>query len=170
VVQRGVNHDQVAEMARFFRGTGATLRFIEYMDVGFKHRFDASLLVPSCETLAALSEHWSLRPADPHYRGEVARRYVYEDGQGEVGFISSMTQPFCSDCTRLRLTADGKLFGCLFAARGLDIKPYLKSVRDQAGLREAMIAFWRGREDRYSELRGAVTPAKKKVEMYRMGG
>ncbi len=170
VVQRGLNSHEIIPMADFFRGTGITLRFIEYMDTGTKHHYDKSLLLPSRDLLTLLQQHWPLERTDPHYRGEVATRYRYTDGQGEVGFISSMTQPFCGDCTRLRLSADGKLYRCLFSAFYRDLKPLL-IANDTDAIRTAIMKFWGLRKDRYSEIRHKLDPASvDKVEMYRMGG
>ena len=169
VVQRGVNSGEVTRLADYFRGTGVVLRFIEYMDVGIKHRYQPELTVPSREILATLRQRYQLEQAQPHYAGEVAKRYIYADGGGEVGFISSMTQPFCGACSRLRLSADGKLYACLFAAASLDIRPLLEAG-ERAALGAALARFWRRRDDRYSELRGTATATGQKIEMYRMGG
>ena len=178
VVQRGVNDHEVEQMAGHFRHTGITLRFIEYMDVGSRTTFQNELLVPNAELRTRLHREYGLEPVAESYGGEVADRYRYTDGAGEIGFISSMTQPFCRSCTRLRLSADGKLYRCLFSGVGLDTRAVLRGQSDDpdAELEDAMRRFWYGREDRYSELRGgeteveSVTPRSGRVEMYRMGG
>jgi GTP 3',8-cyclase len=171
VVQRGINDGEVIGMARFARNEGLELRYIEYMDVGRRNRFEESLLVPNGEIRDRLDHEFGLTPVDPDYYGEVAGTYRYADG-GRVGFISSMTQPFCGSCTRLRLSADGKLFRCLFSGIGLDIRSLLRKGESPD---EAIRRFWGIRSDRYSEERlerGPATGAARedRVEMYRMGG
>lgn len=178
VVQRGVNDHEVEDIADHFRNTGITLRFIEYMDVGRRIEFQRELLVPNAELRDRLHSTFGIEPVEPNYYGEVAERYHYLDGAGEIGFISSMTQPFCGSCTRLRLSADGKLYRCLFSGVGLNAKEILRgSTEDPMAEFEAAVRkFWGLREDRYSELRGkpeaapAVSPKPERVEMYRMGG
>ena len=172
VVQRGVNDGEVLELARHFRGSGVTVRFIEYMDVGNRNHWERGRVVPSRELRDAIAASWPLRPLTPAHRGEVAERYAYEDGGGEVGFISSVTQPFCGDCTRARLSSDGVFYTCLFATHGADLRGPLRTGADQDALRREIRAIWRRREDRYSELR-ARAPREAtlhKVEMYYIGG
>jgi len=171
VVQRGINDHEVVEMARFARAEGLELRYIEYMDVGRRLRFEASLVVPNAEIRDRLDAEFGITPLHADYYGEVADTYRYADG-GRVGFISSMTQPFCKSCTRLRLSADGKLFRCLFSGIGLDIRTLLRNGESPES---AIRRFWGIREDRYSEKRleeGPDTGASltNRVEMYRMGG
>ena len=168
VVQRGVNENQVLPLLERFRGSGHIVRFIEYMDVGTCNGWDAARVLPSAELRDRIAAHWPLRALDPHYRGEVASRYAFEDGLGEVGFVSSVSEPFCGDCHRARVSADGKLYTCLFAAEGTDLRPTL-------GLGEEAFAahvagLWSRRADRYSELRGAIGVPRKHVEMFLIGG
>jgi cyclic pyranopterin phosphate synthase len=172
VVKRGTNDADVLAMAEHFRGTGVILRFIEYMDVGATNGWRLDDVVPSAEIVRAIDESWPLEPVDPAYRGEVAARYRYRDGEGEIGLISSVTQPFCHDCTRARLSAEGKLYTCLFASRGHDLRALLRddAVSD-ADLDERLRAMWRVRDDRYSELRSGRTALDPpKVEMSHIGG
>ena len=172
VVKRGTNDEDVLAMAEHFRGTGVILRFIEYMDVGATNGWRLDDVVPSAEIVRAIDESWPLEPVDPAYRGEVAARYRYRDGEGEIGLISSVTQPFCHDCTRARLSAEGKLYTCLFASRGHDLRALLRddAVSD-ADLDERLRAMWRVRDDRYSELRSGRTALDPpKVEMSHIGG
>lgn len=168
VVQRGVNDDEVPALAAHFRGTPHVLRFIEYMDVGTCNRWLRADVVDSAELLARIGERWPLQAIGCSQRGEVATRYRYLDGQGEIGFISSVSSPFCGDCTRARISADGEWFTCLFASRGLSLRPLLD---DDAALREAIASRWSVRDDRYSELRAErEREAAARVEMFRMGG
>jgi cyclic pyranopterin phosphate synthase len=172
VVLRGVNDDQVTELAGHFRGTPHVVRFIEYMDVGTLNRWRKGAVVPSAELLARIGERWPLRALEANYRGEVARRYAYVDGAGEIGFISSVSQPFCGDCSRARLSADGKLYTCLFARAGFDLcGPLRDGVGDEA-LTRLIAQRWSGRADRYSEQRAMMRATGKleKVEMYEIGG
>jgi len=171
VVIRGVNDHQALELVRRFRGTGHIIRFIEYMDVGNRNGWRRDRVVPSRELLAAVSAEYPLVPAEPNYRGEVASRYSFSDGQGEIGFISSVSQPFCRDCTRIRLSADGKLYTCLFAANGFDLRgPLRRGAADQE-LLSMIRALWSGRSDRYSEERAEKgSHGTRKVEMYTVGG
>ncbi len=172
VVKRGTNDADVLAMAEHFRGTGVILRFIEYMDVGATNGWRLDDVVPSAEIVRAIDASWPLEPVDPAYRGEVAARYRYRDGEGEIGLISSVTQPFCHDCTRARLSAEGKLYTCLFASRGHDLRALLRddAVSD-ADLDERLRAMWRVRDDRYSELRSGRTALDPpKVEMSHIGG
>ena len=178
VVQRGVNDEGVEAMVNHFRGTGHVLRFIEFMDVGNLNHWNREQVVPSAELLARIHARWPLRPMAPSAPGETARRYAFEDGQGEVGFIASITQPFCGDCTRARVTADGNFYTCLFAGRGAALRPLLRQGPDEA-LQEFLEQRWSRREDRYSEVRSRSGAPKgdetgsghePRVEMFRMGG
>jgi cyclic pyranopterin phosphate synthase len=168
VVKRGLNESSVLDMARRFRGTGHTVRFIEYMDVGATNGWRLDDVVPAAEIVSAIGAAFPLEPVDAAYRGEVAERYRYLDGAGEIGVIASVTQPFCGDCTRARISADGKLYTCLFSVRGHDLRALLRS--DSDGLEETIRAVWTRRTDRYSELRTAETSALRKVEMSYIGG
>jgi cyclic pyranopterin phosphate synthase len=170
VVRRGLNEHAVLDLAAHFRGTGTAVRFIEYMDVGHSNGWRMDDVVPAAEIVAAIHARWPLEPVDPDYRGEVAQRYRYRDGAGEIGVIGSVTQPFCGDCTRARLTADGQLFTCLFATSGHDLRAVLRSGADEARLTDALRAIWVGRSDRYSELRSLDTVELPKVEMSFIGG
>jgi len=168
VVQRGVNEDQVLPLAAFAREHGHVLRFIEYMDVGTCNGWRMQDVVPSAQLRDQLHAHWPLRPLDPQYRGEVAARYAYADGGGEIGFVGSVTAPFCGDCHRARVSADGTLYTCLFAAEGRSLREALRQGED--ALVEAVAQAWSRRVDRYSELRGAANAPKRHVEMYLVGG
>ena len=170
VVKRGVNEHQIAELARRFRGTGAIVRFIEFMDVGNTNGWRMEDVVSGREILETLRREWPLLPADPHYFGEVAERWRYADGAGEIGIITSVTQPFCSSCTRARLAADGKMYLCLFAGTGHDFRALLRGGASDEEIERAIATMWRGRDDRYSEQRSEATPALKKVEMSHIGG
>ena len=170
VIRRGLNEHAIVELADHFRGTGTTIRFIEYMDVGHSNGWRLDEVVPAEEIVAAIDARWPLEPVDPGYRGEVARRYRYRDGSGEIGVISSVSQPFCGDCTRARLSADGRLFTCLFATTGHDVRAVLRTGDDDATLADALRAIWTGRSDRYSELRSLETVELPKVEMSFIGG
>ncbi|NND60001.1 MAG: GTP 3',8-cyclase MoaA [Gammaproteobacteria bacterium] len=170
VVERGVNDHAVIELVERFRGTGVIVRFIEYMDVGNINHWQRRDMVPSAELLARIAEHWSLSPVDPNYHGEVARRYRFDDGAGEIGFISSVTAPFCGDCTRARLSSDGKLYTCLFASTGLDLRTPLREGASDTELLELVRHCWIARTDRYSEQRAQKPAGKDKVEMFYIGG
>jgi cyclic pyranopterin phosphate synthase len=170
VVRRGVNDAGVLDLVRHFRGTPCTLRFIEFMDVGTLNQWKLEEVVPARELLAQISAEFPLRPLSPAYRGEVAQRYAFEDGQGEVGFIASVSQPFCGDCTRLRLSADGALYTCLFAAEGHDLRAPLRAGASDADLHGRMAGIWAARSDRYSEIRASATAPRAHVEMYHIGG
>ncbi len=170
VVKRGVNEDSVVPMARYFRGSGHILRFIEYMDVGSSNGWRLDDVVPAGEILARLTAELPLEPLEPNYPGEVARRYRYTDGAGEIGIIASVTQPFCRGCTRARLSAEGRLYTCLFATTGFDLRALLRSGASDEELDEAIARLWRGRSDRYSEIRTADTASLPKVEMSYIGG
>jgi len=170
VVRRGLNEESVLPMARHFRGTGHVLRFIEYMDVGTSNGWRLDDVVPARELIATIDREFPLEPVEPAYRGEVAGRYRYKDGAGEIGVISSVTQPFCADCTRARLSADGSLYTCLFATQGHDLRAMLRSGKSDDEIRAAIDAVWTAREDRYSELRSEDTAGLKKIEMSFIGG
>jgi cyclic pyranopterin phosphate synthase len=170
VVKRGLNEGSVVEIARRFRGTGHAVRFIEYMDVGATNGWRMDDVVPAAEMVAAIGAEFPLEPVEAAYRGEVAQRYRYLDGAGEIGVIASVTQPFCGDCTRARLSADGKLYTCLFAIRGHDLRAILRSGASDGELDTAIRAVWEHRTDRYSELRTEDTSSLRKVEMSYIGG
>ena len=170
VVKRGLNEDGILPLARYFRGTGVVLRFIEYMDVGHTNGWCLDDVVPAAEIVAAIDAEFPIDPVEPAYRGEVASRWRYRDGSGEIGVISSVTQPFCGDCTRARLSADGQVYTCLFAVRGHDLRALLRSGATDEELAETIADIWRARADRYSELRSAETADLPKVEMSYIGG
>jgi GTP 3',8-cyclase len=170
VVKRGVNRDSIVPMAEHFRGTGHILRFIEYMDVGHTNGWRLDDVVPAGEIVATINARFPLEPADPNYRGEVARRWRYVDGAGEIGVISSVTQPFCGDCTRARLSAEGSLYTCLFATAGTDLRAPLRAGAADDELAEILRGVWERRADRYSEIRSEATVALPKVEMSYIGG
>ncbi len=170
VVKRGVNDGSIVEMARHFRGTGHILRFIEYMDVGQTNGWRMDDVVSADEIVAAIDAELPLEPLDPNYRGEVARRWRYRDGGGEIGVIASVTQPFCGACTRARISAEGRLFTCLFAAHGHDLRALVRGGASDDALAEAIARIWRDRRDRYSEIRSAQTVARPRVEMSYIGG
>jgi cyclic pyranopterin phosphate synthase len=170
VVKRGANENQIVPMAAFFRERGHTLRFIEYMDVGHTNGWRLDDVVPAAEIVAAVDRAFGLEPVDPGYRGEVAKRYRYRDGAGEIGVISSVTQPFCGDCTRARLSAEGRLFTCLFAVRGHDLRAVIRQGATDEELSAAIADRWRDRKDRYSELRSQATGGLERIEMSYIGG
>jgi cyclic pyranopterin phosphate synthase len=170
VVKRGMNDDAVVDMATHFRGTGHVVRFIEYMDVGSSNGWRLDDVVPVREIVAQISARYPLEPVDPGYRGEVARRWRYVDGAGEIGVISSVTRPFCGDCTRARLSAEGRLFTCLFAVDGVDLRQPLRSGATDEELRGLIVGVWERRTDRYSEIRSEATLPFPKVEMSYIGG
>jgi cyclic pyranopterin phosphate synthase len=170
VVQRSVNAGSVLDMARHFRGTGHIVRFIEFMDVGHTNGWRMDEVVPSAEVIATIARELPLDPVDPNYSGEVAQRWRYRDGSGEVGVISSVTRAFCSTCTRARLATDGKLYTCLFATGGHDLRALLRGGADDASIERTLRALWSRRADRYSELRSEATQALKKIEMSYIGG
>jgi cyclic pyranopterin phosphate synthase len=169
VVKRGLNEESVLDIARRFRGTGHSVRFIEFMDVGATNGWRLDDVVPAAEIVSAIGAEFPLEPVEAAYRGEVAERYRYLDGAGEIGVIASVTQPFCGDCTRARISADGKLYTCLFAVRGHDLRALLRSGSGDE-LEETIRSVWTRRVDRYSELRTAETSALRKVEMSYIGG
>jgi cyclic pyranopterin phosphate synthase len=168
VVQRGINDGQVLPLVERFRGTAHVLRFIEYMDVGTCNGWTPDRVVPSAELRDRIGARWPLRALSPTYRGEVATRYGFVDGRGEVGFVSSISEPFCGDCHRARLSADGQLYTCLFASQGNDLRAALAA--GEPALRERIAAIWSRRGDRYSELRTSPANDRKKIEMYFIGG
>jgi cyclic pyranopterin phosphate synthase len=170
VVKRGVNEDQIVPMAAFFRERGHTLRFIEFMDVGHTNGWRLDDVVPAAEIVAKLDEAFGVEPAEASYRGEVAQRWRYRDGRGEVGVIASVTQPFCGDCTRARISAEGKLFTCLFSVRGSDLRALIRGGASDEELAAAVRGIWSARSDRYSDLRSAATAGLEKVEMSYIGG
>ncbi len=170
VVKRGINENSIVEMARHFRGTPHIVRFIEYMDVGTTNGWRMADVVPSREVVERIAREWPIEPLQANYFGEVAERYRYRDGAGEFGIISSVTQPFCGSCTRVRLTADGKLYLCLFATEGHDLLQLMRRRATDEELLDAIRSAWRVRDDRYSEIRSAETTGLPKVEMSRLGG
>ncbi len=170
VVKRGVNDDHVVAMAERWRGTGHIVRFIEYMDVGSTNGWRMDDVVPSAKVVKRIAQRFPLEPVDPNYKGEVAERWRYRDGGGEIGVISSVTQAFCRDCNRLRLSAEGSLFTCLFAQQGHDLKRLLRGGASDAEIVNEIAAIWRARSDRYSEIRTAETAKLRKVEMSYIGG
>ncbi|MDE1989542.1 MAG: GTP 3',8-cyclase MoaA [Betaproteobacteria bacterium] len=170
VIQRNVNEHAVVELARHFRGSGVILRFIEFMDVGATNGWRMDNVVGAAEILGLLQRQWSLEPVDPNYPGEVAERYRYRDGSGEIGLIASVTQPFCQGCTRLRLSTDGRLYTCLFATEGVDIKTPLRAGADDESLVQTISELWQRRSDRYSEIRSQASQSRHKIEMSYIGG
>ena len=170
VVKRGVNEDSVLPMARYFKERGHILRFIEYMDVGNTNGWRMDEVVPAAEIIERVGAELALEPIEPNYRGEVANRYRYLDGSGEIGVIASVTQPFCQDCTRVRLSADGMLYTCLFAVNGHDLREVVRSGASYEELIETISSVWTRRTDRYSELRSVATEGMQKIEMSYIGG
>ena len=170
VVKRGINEDQIVPMARHFQSDEFILRYIEYMDVGNTNGWHMEDVVPAAEILERLSAEFALTPMAPNYRGEVARRFRHPESGGEIGIISSVTQPFCGDCTRARLSADGRLFTCLFAASGTDLRAPLRAGASDDELSALITAVWHARGDRYSEIRSNATVAQPKAEMSLLGG
>jgi cyclic pyranopterin phosphate synthase len=171
VVQRGINDHQVLDMVAHFRATGITVRFIEYMDVGNRNDWNRERVVPSQQLLERIHARWPLTALEPDYRGEVARRYAFDDGGGEIGFISSVTQPFCGDCSRARLSSDGRFYTCLFAAEGTDLRAPLRGGASDEELLQLIRAVWERRADRYSELRDNLRArGVQHVEMNYVGG
>ena len=170
VVKRGVNDAEIVAMARHFRGTGHIVRFIEYMDVGSTNGWRMDDVVPSMEVVRRIGEAFPLEPLDPNYPGEVAERWRYRDGAGEIGVISSVTQAFCATCNRLRLSTEGSLYTCLFAQSGHDLKSLLRGGSSDTEIVNEIAAMWRARGDRYSEIRTTETAKQRKVEMSYIGG
>jgi cyclic pyranopterin phosphate synthase len=170
VTKRGVNDSSIVPMARYFKGTGMTLRFIEFMDVGSTNGWRLDDVVPAREIVAMIDREMPLEPVQAGYRGEVAARYRYKDGGGEIGVISSVTQPFCADCTRARLSADGSLYTCLFATEGHDLRALVRSGATDDEITHSIAALWTERTDRYSDLRSEQTAGLHKIEMSFIGG
>jgi GTP 3',8-cyclase len=173
VLQRGVNDGEILPLCEYFRARGHTLRFIEFMDVGNTNRWSQAQVVPAREIVDRVSAAWPLEPVGPSYRGEVATRYRYADGRGEIGIVSSVTAPFCRDCNRARLSADGKLFTCLFASTGWDVLGRVRAGDDDGALSDFVAGVWGGRADRYSDERAGIRapgPVQEKVEMSYIGG
>ncbi|PTD97959.1 GTP 3',8-cyclase MoaA [Pseudothauera lacus] len=170
VVKRGTNDHGIIDMARHFRGSGHILRFIEFMDVGSSNGWKMDEVLPSREVVERINAVFPLAPVDPNYTGEVAERWRYVDGGGEIGVISSVTQAFCSTCTRMRLSTEGRLYTCLFAQHGHDLRELLRSDGGDAAIGAAIDGVWMAREDRYSEIRSAHTAARRKIEMSYIGG
>ena len=170
VVKRGVNDHEIVPMAERFRGTGHIVRFIEYMDVGNTNGWRMDDVVSAREIVDTIGHAHPLRAVDPNYRGEVAQRWHYADGSGEIGVIASVTQPFCGACSRARLSAEGKLYTCLFANSGVDLRDLVRSGESDEALSAAVGAVWRRRDDRYSELRSGNTPPQARIEMSYIGG
>lgn len=170
VVKRGVNDDSILQMARHFKASGHILRFIEFMDVGATNGWRMDDVLPSAEVVRRINEHMPLEPVDPNYPGEVAERWRYRDGSGEIGVISSVTQAFCGSCTRARLSTEGRLYTCLFANSGYDFRALLRGDASDQEISQAIANVWHAREDRYSEIRTAETAATQKVEMSYIGG
>jgi cyclic pyranopterin phosphate synthase len=176
VVIRGINDDHVVDLARRFRGTPHVMRFVEFMDVGTLNGWNLSQVVSAREIVERIDAELPLEPVEPNYRGEVAQRYRYRDGSGEIGIIASVSQPFCGDCTRARLTIEGKLVTCLFAADGVDLRGPLRAGEGDDALRQRIERVWQRRADRYSEQRSARSEladgaaAQRKIEMYQIGG
>lgn len=170
VVQRNVNDHTVMDLIAHFRNTGHTVRLIEFMDVGNVNKWDRELVVPSAELLKEVHDRWPLRPVAEQAVGETARRYVFNDGAGEIGFISSITEPFCGDCSRARITAEGLFYSCLFSAKGTVLRDKIRAGVGEDELIEEIRLLWSKRADRYSELRNHLPRRQPHIEMYRMGG
>ena len=170
VIQKGVNEDQVVPLVERFRGTGVTVRFIEYMDVGRTNGWQLAQVVPSADILDFLQKRFDLTPIDPTTPSDVARRWAHSDGSGEIGFISSVSKPFCGDCVRARLSADGRLHTCLFSSGGHDLRAIINNDGNEQTLSDAIAAIWSRRDDRYSEIRSLETSVLPRVEMSYIGG
>jgi GTP 3',8-cyclase len=173
VIERGVNDHTVLDLVEHFRGTPVIVRFIEFMDVGNRNHWRPDMVVPSRELAGQINARWPMRPASKNYHGEVAQRWRFDDGGGEVGFISSVSQPFCGACSRARLSSEGRFYTCLFATQGTDLRAPLREGAEDAELLRIIRGAWLGRTDRYSELREELrrdTPETKKIEMYYIGG
>jgi cyclic pyranopterin phosphate synthase len=170
VVKRGVNQDSVLPMVRHFRNTGHILRFIEYMDVGTTNGWRLDQVVPSREILETIQQEFPIEPVEPNYVGEVAKRWRFADGAGEIGVIASVTQPFCGGCTRIRLSAEGQLYTCLFGTLGHDVRSLMRSEKSDEDILEYINSIWKTRRDKYSEIRSAETAELKRVEMSYIGG
>lgn len=170
VVKRGFNDAQIVDMARHFKGSGNIVRFIEFMDVGTTNGWKMDHVVPSAEVVRIVNEAFPCEPAHANYYGEVAKRWRYKDGTGEFGVISSVTEAFCSSCTRARLSSDGSMYTCLFANKGYDLKALLRTGKNDEEIRAAIESIWHQRDDRYSEIRTSETTKQKKIEMSFIGG
>jgi cyclic pyranopterin phosphate synthase len=170
VVRRGLNDHTLVDLARHFKGSGTIVRFIEFMDVGTTNAWNTEAVVSGAEIVERISRELPLEPASPSYRGEVAKRWRYRDGSGEIGVITSVTQPFCGDCSRARLSAEGTIYTCLFAQRGTDLRDPLRAGASDAELLELVKTAWRARDDRYSEIRGDATKKLRRIEMSYIGG
>jgi cyclic pyranopterin phosphate synthase len=171
VIMRGVNETQAVDLVEHFRGTPHIVRFIEYMDVGTCNDWQKELVVPSAELRERIASRWPLVELEPNYGGEVARRYAFADGRGEIGFISSVSEPFCGDCSRARLSADGRLYTCLFASSGHDLRGPMRAGASDEDLAGLIRAVWNARDDRYSESRSELRlQQRERVEMYEIGG
>jgi|TARA_B110000196_G_scaffold319612_1_gene338199 cyclic pyranopterin phosphate synthase len=170
VVQKGINEEEVSKLVHYFRGTGIIVRFIEYMDVGRTNGWQLGHVVPTENILRHLQKEFDLIPVKPTNSSDVAVRWAHSDGSGEIGFISSVTAPFCGDCVRARLSADGRLVTCLFASGGHDIRALIHNGTDEVGLQKAIAAIWNLRKDRYSEMRSEETAALPRIEMSYIGG
>ena len=170
VLKRGVNESGILPMARYFHGTGHIVRFIEYMDVGSTNGWRLDDIVPAREIVAVIDAEMPLEPINPNYRGEVADRYRYKDGGGEIGVIASVTQPFCADCTRARVSAEGQLYTCLFATRGHDLRALVRGGTPDREIADSIASIWRVRNDRYSEIRSSETAELDRIEMSYIGG
>jgi cyclic pyranopterin phosphate synthase len=174
VVKRGLNETSILPMARYFQGTGQVVRFIEYMDVGNANGWRMDDVVTAAEIVAMIDAELPLEPIEPNYPGEVANRWRYRDGSGEIGVISSVSQPFCGSCTRARLSSEGRLYTCLFATEGHDLRGYLRTGKTDEEITEVLRGIWSRRADRYSEIRSSHTvgtlPQLPKVEMSHIGG
>ncbi len=170
VVKRGLNESSVLPMARFFREKGYILRFIEYMDVGHSNGWRMNDVVPAAEIIKMINAEMPVEPVDPNYQGEVAERWRYKDGSGEIGVVASVTQAFCRDCNRARISAEGKLYTCLFAIKGHDLRDLLRNGATDDEISNVISSVWNKRVDRYSEIRSENTISLPKVEMSHIGG
>ena len=173
VVENGINDQDIVPMAKYFRKRGITLRYIEYMDAGNFNHWDRAQVFPANKIVELVGQRFPVEPIDPNYKGEVAKRYRYQDGSGEIGIISSISQPFCHNCHRARLSADGKIYKCLFSSQGTDFKADLRAGISQENLVKNLANLWQARDDRYSEIRNKISPDEPhdpKVEMSYIGG
>lgn len=169
VVQKGINDNQIIPLLERYQGTNVVVRFIEFMDVGNKNDWHKSHVVNFKDILQTIENKWKIEPVNPNYIGEVASRYQYKNHSGEIGFITSISKPFCRDCSRARLSADGKLYTCLFASEAFDLRTHLRNEDDEF-LKDYIQNIWQNREDRYSEIRHKIKDKKNKIEMYVIGG
>jgi len=170
VVQRNINDHTIMDLVSHFRNTGHTVRLIEFMDVGNVNHWNKEMVIASADLLKNIHDRWPLRPVARQKASDTARRYAFEDGAGEIGFISSITEPFCGDCSRARITADGEFYNCLFSARGTALRDGIRAGMGEQELRDQISGLWSRRADRYSELRNRLKQHQPHVEMYRMGG